>query len=172
MIHRQTKLPRARRIIAAGCAAIWLTGVSACNLEALCCCDSPGSETEAHADLEHSRGTNDAGAGTNHTHEADAPHSHNTDGHSQDSHKHGTKEGSCCSTLKAVVPTANPVVFSKLAFHAIPFHCMPLEAHAATLALPESPSNSHAKCWDRVPAPEVCLGPAHRSLAPPAFRLI
>ncbi len=172
MLHRQPVLPLARRVIAAGSAAIWLMGVSACNLEALCCCDSHGSETEEHADLGHSLNTNDAGAGTNHTHEADECHSHDTDGHSQDSHKHGTKEGSCCSTLKAVVPTANPVVFSKSAFPAIPFHCVPLEAHAATLALSESPSSSHSKYWDRVLAPEVCLGPAHRSLAPPAFRLI
>ncbi len=172
MTHRRPQLPLTRRIIAAGCAVIWLTGVSACNLEALCCCDSQGSETEACADMEHSRDTNDADAGTNHPHDADAPHSHDTDGHSKDSHKHGTKEGSCCSTLKAVVPTSNPVVFSKSAFQAILFHCVPLEAHAAMLALPESPSNSHAKCWDRVLAPEVYLGPAHRSLAPPAFRLI
>lgn len=169
MTHRQTKLPLALRIIAAGCVVLWLAGVSACSLEALLCCDSHDSETAAHEDHEHSQDTKDAVAGTNHEHDADAHHSQDAEGHSHDSHKHESKKGSCCSTLKAVVPSANPVVFGKLAFHPIPFLCLLPETHAASLALSENPPNRQAKARDWVFTPEVCLGPAHRSLAPPSL---
>ena len=54
MTHRQPKLPLALRIIAAGCVALWLAGVSACNLEALFCHDSHGNEAVAHTDERHS----------------------------------------------------------------------------------------------------------------------
>ena len=175
MTHRQPKLPLALRIIAAGCVVLWLAGVSACNLEALFCCDSHGGETAAHEHHEHSHDTKDAVAGAEHSHDANARHSHNAEahhshdaeGHSHGSHKHNSKEGSCCSTLKAVVQTANPVVFSKLDFHPIPFLCVLLETHAASLSLSETPPNRQAKPRDGVFTPEVCLGPAHLSLAPP-----
>ena len=177
MTHLQPKLPLALRIIAAGCVVLWLAGVSACNLEALHCCPSYGSETAAHEDHEHSLETQDAVAGTHHEHGTDADHSHNAEshhsesaeGHSHDSHKHESKEGSCCSTLKAVVPTAKAIVFNKPAFHPIPFVCVLVESHAASLVLSENSPNRQAKPRDWVFTPEVCLGPAHRSLAPPAF---
>ena len=176
MTHRQPKLPLALRIIAAGCVVLWLAGVLACNLEALFCCPSHGSETASHEDHEHSPDTHDAVVGTYHEHDADADHSHHTeahhshdaDGHSPDSHKHESKEGSCCSTLKAVLPTAKAIVFNKPAFHPIPFLGVLLETQVASLALSENPPNRQAKPRDGVFAPAVCLGPAHRSLAPPA----
>ena len=74
MTRRQTKLPLALRIIAAGCVVVWLAGVSACNLEALFCCPSHDSETAAHEDHEHSHDTQDAVASTHHEHDADADH--------------------------------------------------------------------------------------------------
>ena len=177
MTRRQTKLPLALRIIAAGCVVLWLAGVSACNLEALFCCPSHGSEAAAHEDHEHSQDTQDAVAGTNHAHDADADHSHNAEAHhsedaeshAPDSHKHESKEGSCCSTLKAVVPTAKAIVFNKQTFHPTPFLFVLLETHAASLVLSENSPNRQAKPRDWVFTPVVCLGPAHRSLAPPAF---
>ena len=176
MTHRQPKLPLALRIIAAGCVVLWLAGVSACNLEALFCCPSHGSETAAHKDHEHSHDTQEAVAGTNHEHDADADHSHNVEAHhsadaegrSHNSHKCESKEGSCCSTLKAVVPTARAILFNKPAFHPIPFLGVLLDKHAASLALSQNSPNRQAKPRDWVFTPEVCLGPAHRSLAPPA----
>ena len=176
MTRRQTKLPLALRIIAAGCVVLWLAGVSACNLEALFCCPSHDSETVAHEDHEHSHGTQDTVAGTHHEHDADADHAHNAEahhsqdaeGHAPDSHEHESKEGSCCSTLKAVVPTAKAIVFNKQAFHPTPFLCVLLETHAASLALSENPPNRQAKPRDWVFTPEVCTGLANRSLAPPA----
>ena len=160
MTGRQPKLPLALRIIAAGCVVLWLGSVSACNLEALHCCPSHGSETAAHEDHEHSHDAQDAVAvaGTHHEHDADADHSHHAEahhsedaeGHSHDSHRHESKEGSCCSTLKAVVPTAKAIVFNKQAFHPISFLCVLLETHAASLALSENPPNRQAKPRDWV----------------------
>ena len=104
-----------------------------------------------------------------HAHNAEAHHSQDAEGDSHDSHKHESKEGSCCSTLKAVVPTAKAIVFNKQVFHPIPSLCVLPETHAASLALSENPPNRQAKPRDWVFTPVVCLGPAHRSLAPPAF---
>jgi hypothetical protein len=176
MTRRQPKLPLALRIIAAGCVVLWLAGVSACNLEALFCCPSHDSETAAHENHEHSQDTKDAVAGTTHERDADADHSlnaeahhpHDADGHSPDSNKHESKEGSsCCSTLKAVVPAAKVIVFNKPAFHPIPFLCVLLETHAASLDLAENPLNRQAKPRDWVFTHEVCTAPANRAHAPP-----
>ena len=167
MTPRQAKLPLASRIIAAGCIAIWAAGVSACDLEALFCCESPGSETVALADQEHSYDIKDGGP--NDPHDADAHHSGEADGHSHDSPMPGSKEGSCCFTLKAVAPTSTSAVFGKPAFRPVSFLCVPLEKHATPHLLLKSPPNRHAKSGDRVFTPEVCLGPACQSNAPPAL---
>lgn len=170
MIKRQAKLPLISQIIAAGCIVVWVASVSACDLEALFCCDSHGSEAVAvaHADQEHSHDTEHAG--TNDPHDADAHHSDETDGHSHDSPVPGSKEGPCCSSLKAVAQTTKPVVWGKAAiFDYIPSFGVPLETHAVSPAHWMNPSNLPAACWDRVISPEVCLGPAFRSNAPPAF---
>ncbi len=170
MTHCQAKLPLIPRIIAAGCIVIWVAVVSACDLEALFCCDSHGSEAVAHADQEHSHDTKGSAAQTNGPHETDAHHSGDTDGHSHDSSVPGGKDGPCCSTLKAVAQTAKPAILGKPAiFDHIPSFVVPLETHAVLpvhrmdlLILP-------ATCWDRIISPEVCLGPAFQSNAPPVF---
>ena len=175
MTHRQPSLPLALRIIAAGCVVLWLAGVSACSLESLFCCDSLRDEAVARADQEVSHETK--ASGTEHAHDANAHHSHaaeahhppDADGHSHDSHKHESKQGSCCSTLKAVVQTVNPVVLGKPAFHPITFLCVLVETHAVSFVLSENPPNRQAKTRDWLSTPEVCLGPAHRSLAPPSL---
>ena len=161
MTHRQPKLPLALRIIAAGCVVLWLAGVSACALETLFCCDSHGNEAVAPTDKRHSHREHGAAA--------KAHPSHDAEGHSDGSHNHKSREDSCCSTLKAVVETAKPVVFSRLAFHPIPSLCVLLETHTASLALSKNPPNRQAKSRDWVFTPEVCLGPAFRSLAPPSL---
>lgn len=167
MTHRRAKLPLARRILAVGCIAIWVTGVSVCNLEALFCCDSHGREAVAHADLEHSH---DPGQpGTNDPHDAVAHHSGEADGNSHDSPEPGSKEGSCCSSLKSVAQASTSGAFVKPALQPISFLCVPIEVHAISLALLKGHPNRHAISCDRRVMPEVCLGPAFQSNAPPAF---
>jgi hypothetical protein len=169
MMHRQTKVPLALRIIAAGCVVLWLAGVSACSLEALFCCPLHDEKAIEHAYHEHSHDAELADAEAHHAHDAEAQHSDDAEGHSHGSQKHESKESSCCSTLKAVVPGANPVVFGKLAFHPIPFLCVLLEMHATSLALSENPPTRQAKPHDWVFTREVCTAPANRALAPPSL---
>ena len=137
-------------------------------MEGLFCCDSHGGGTVAHAEHEDSHDSKDAIADTNHA-EADANHSHDAGGPAHDSHKHDGQEGSCCSTLKAVVQTAKPVVFSKPAFPPIPFLSVLWETRVTPLSLLENAPNRRTKPRDWIFTPGVCLGPAHRSLAPPPF---
>ena len=177
MTHRQPKLPLALRIVAAGCVVLWLAGVSACNLEALFCCDSHGHGAVAHADNGHSHDAEAAeaeahhahDANAHHSHEAEAHHSHDAEGHPHGSHKHDGKEGSCCTTLKAVVQTAKPIVITKPALQPVPLLCVLLEARIAALNAPEKASDRPPASSDRVFTPEVCTGPANRSHAPPVF---
>ena len=168
MTNRQPNLPLGHRTLAAGCVVLWLAAVSACGLEASFCADSPGNEVVAHTDSgpsHHGPGTDDQ---AHHPDDAEAHHSHVADGPSHDSHKHDSREGSCCSTLKAVVKAAKPVVFSKPAFPPIPFLCVFQETRSPVPPLSENPPSRQAKTRDRDLMPEVCPGPAHRSLAPPS----
>ena len=167
MTHRQPTLPPALRILALGCVVLWLAGTSACNLERLFCCDSHGDEVVAPTDERHPHSENVAAAP--HAHEGEAQHSDDAEGHSHGSHKHKSKEESCCSTLKAVVQTAEPIVLSTPACHPISFLSVLLETHAASFSLLENPADCQTKDSDRVFTPEVCLGPAHRGLAPPSL---
>ena len=156
--------------MATGCIVIWVAGVSACDLEALFCCESQGNETVMHADQQHSQDTKDAATDPNDPHETDAHHSGDTDGHAHDSPVPDSKEGPCCSTLKTVAQTAKPAILGKPAiFDHIPSFVVPLEKHVASRAHGMIPLNLPATCWDRVISAEVCLGPAFQSNAPPAF---
>ena len=168
MTHRQATLPLALRILAAGCVVLWLAGVSACSLEPLFCRESQGDEAVAHTDGGHPHREHVAAAP--HSHDAEAHHSNTAEGRvSHGSHKHKSKEESCCSTLKAVVQTAESVVLSTPACHTISFLSVLLETHAASFPLLENPADCQTKDSDRVFTPEVCLGPAHRGLAPPSL---
>ena len=169
MTHRQQKLPLALRITAAGCIALWLVSVSACSLKALFCCDSHHSESVAHADHERSHDAKDTVADMSHAHDADVHNAQDADNRSPDSDKRDSEEGACCSSLNAVVPTVNPIIHGKLTFHPIPFLCVFPQSPATLLTRSEAPTNRQAKERDLVRTPVVCLGPAHRSLAPPSL---
>ena len=95
--------------------------------------------------------------------------SHGAPGHSHGSHKHESKKDSCCSTLKSLVPAAKSYLFSKSAFPPIPCLWVLPETQVKSPALSENPSNRQAQGRDWVFTPEVCLGPAFRSLAPPVL---
>ena len=165
MASRQPKITLPFRIIAAGCVVFWLAGVSACNLESLVCCEFHGKEEVALADKPHSHREHDAHDQAHRVHAAAAPHSHGAQGHSQGSHKHESKEYSCCSTLTAVVQTAQATVFGKSAFQPGPALSALLEMRAPALVVSKNPPYRQSNRRDWVFTPVVCLGPAHRSLA-------
>jgi hypothetical protein len=83
------------------------------------------------------------------------------------SHTGGDK--SCCSTLMATAQIATPFVIAKPVLEPLNFLCRVLQARDQ--CLPRSKTNRSAKIKDRdwVFTPEVCLGPAFRSLAPPSL---
>ena len=168
MKHRLTKLPLTSRIIAAGCIAVWMAGVSACDLQGMFCCKSPGSEARAGMGQGHSHDAEHAVADTNGAHDTAAHHSGEADSHSHDSPVPG-RDGSCCSSLKAVAQTSTSVALGKPALQPISFLCAPVEMRAAEFALVEGPPDRHSIGCARVMSPEVCLGPAFQSNAPPAF---
>ena len=167
MTSRNPTLPVALRIVAAGCVVVWLAAVSACDLEHFLDFGHHGaSDANEHAGSHEAEADHD---------EADSPHgngnqaeAHHAEGDSHDSHDHDGKGDSCCSKLKANVQMAKPFSFNKPVFQPIPFLCVSLKAHGSVLALSNKPSHRQAKTRDWVSTPEVCLDPAHRSLAPPS----
>ena len=168
MTVSQTKLPLTLRFVAAGCALLRLLAVSACDLEHFLLLGHHGS-SEGH---EHS-------PAAAHQHGSDSPqpshghdearHSHDAEDDSHGSHEHGSNENSCCSTLKASVPSAKPFVFLKPVFHPIPFLSVRRETDETTCSPSQGFEYRQAKPPDWVFTPEVCLGPAFRSRAPPVF---
>ena len=177
MTHCQPKLPLALRIVAVGCAVLWLAGVTACSLEAFFGCDSHGDGAAAHnhgghspdmaaADTEAHR-VPDADA--HHSDDAETHHAPDAEGHSHDSHKHDGKEGSCCSTLKAVVQTAKSIVVPKQVLQPLALLCVLLEGRIFALDTPDTVCARPPPRGEWVCTPEVCTGSANRSHAPPLF---
>lgn len=76
---------------------------------------------------------------------------------------------SCCSTLMATAQIAKPFSAAQPLLESFKFPCTVLQARDPMLAAPEAKPLSQAKDHDLVLTPVVCLGPAHRSLAPPSF---
>lgn len=171
MSGRQPRLHSALRICAAGCAVLWLMGVAACDLERLLeSCHHPSPEGHDHPhnvvaahDQSDSRNAADA---HNESH-----HSPDAEGHSRDSHHHDGKDDRCCSTLQAIVQTAKPIIIAKSVLPPISLLCVLLEAHASALIAGDRASDRPPSCREWTFTPEVSLGPAFRSLAPPV-RLI
>jgi hypothetical protein len=179
MTHRQPKLPLALRIIAAGCIVLWLAGVSACSLEALVGCESHQHASAAHSDHADSHDVAAADSEGHHEHDRahhsdDAEHHRAADGEgdSHGSHKHDGKEGSCCSTLKAVVQSAKSITIPKQILQPLALLCVLIDARTFVLDARDTASDRPPWRGEWVFTPEVCTGPANRSHAPPSLHLI
>lgn len=169
MTTLSAKLPLTLRIIAAGCALLWLLAVSACDLEHLLPLGHHGSsEGHEHSPAAVAYQHDSDQSQPSHGHD-EARHSHDAEGHSHGSHEHGSKENSCCSTLKATLPSAKALVLLKPVFYPIPFLSDRREAGKAEIDTSHGFQYRQAKPPEWVFTPEVCLGPAFRSHAPPAF---
>lgn len=178
--RREPKLPLALRIVAAGCAVLWLAGVTACNLEALLGCDSHGDGAAAHKHGEHShemavadtQGRRAPDSDAHHSDEAEAHHAPNSEGDSHGSHKHDGKKGSCCSTLKAVVQSAKSITIPKQILQPLSLLCVLLDGCRPAPDTRDTTSDRPSWRGEWVFTPEVCTGPANRSHAPPFLHLI
>ena len=69
----------------------------------------------------------------------------------------------------ATAQIANPFVIAKPVLQPLNFLCTVLQTRDPMLAAPEDKPECQAKRRDGVFTPVVCLGPAHRSLAPPSL---
>lgn len=145
---RQSKLRPALRLYAALSVLVWLSAMSYCSLESFI----------GHAEAE------DHHAGQVANHAADA---HQESGHSHDSDKNGNSQESCCDSLNATPQHGNSLVLLKPDLGKLPSLCFLSMATALTLDAPEltPPRQAQHPVW--IFTPEVCLGPAFRSLAPP-----
>ncbi len=167
MTHRQPKLSPAVRITAAGCIALWLVAASCCSLGFLCSDDhhakAGATETGAHHESDHSQEAEVA----EHAPGA-ASHPHDSDQPSHDSQPCEGGSNSCCSTLMATAQIAKPFSAALPLLESLTLPCAVLQARDPMPAAPEAKPLRQAKDRDLVLTPVVCLGPAHRSLAPPS----
>ena len=69
----------------------------------------------------------------------------------------------------ATAQIATPFVIIKPILQPLDFLCPVLQARDLMLSAPKDELERQAKPRDWVFTPEVCLGPAHRSLAPPSL---
>ena len=157
----------ALRVIAAGCIVLWLMASSYCSIEHLFAGehDSQGrghdaevANADSHAD--------DAGRTA---HRQDAAQSHDGEKDGQDSHPHDDQDDVCCSTLHATAQTPQQLTFGKPIVQPVAFLGVLLDARELFSTTPERQFDRYAKSREWVFTPEVCLGPAFRSLAPPVL---
>ena len=147
MSLRQTKFRPWIRVIAGATLFAWLGALALCQTE---CC-SGDEHQSASADHHHADAT---------------PHSHS---HDQD---HGNapgsqKESSFCLSLNSVLHTSSAISISKAALqplYELPFAPATIGDTASAFACQHF---RQGRPRDWVFTPEVCLGPAFRSLAPP-----
>ncbi len=149
MTLRQIKFRPLIRVIAVATLFAWLGALALCETE---CCS--GDEHDS--------------APADHHHADAAPHSHS---HDQD---HGNapgsqKESSFCLSLKSLLYTGSTLLLSKPALQ--PLYGLTLAPTLSTdTAAPSMVLHlRQARPGEWVLTPEVCLGPAFRSLAPPSL---
>ena len=168
MTSRQPKIHVGLRIVAAGCIVLWLQATSHCALERLFGGDhhpaeTGASETVAHHDSNHAQESEAA-------EHADGEASHPQDSEpSHDSHPHDDGDNCCCSTVIATAQIATPFIIIKPVFEPLNLLCTVFQSRDSMLAAPGNKVECQAKDRDDVFKPEVCLDPAHRSLAPPSL---
>lgn len=154
MISRQPKIHIGLRIVAAGCIVLWLQAASHCAIEQLFGDDHHHSAQAAEAgEYAHSG----------------ASHAQDSEQSSHDSHPHDDGDNCCCSTVIATAQIATPFIIIKPVLEPLDVLCTVLQTRDSMFAAPGEKAERQAKDRDRVFKPEVCLDPAHRSLAPPSL---
>lgn len=145
---RQPKPRPALRLCAAFCVLIWLAAVSYCSLETFI----------GHAEA----GDHHAAQAATHA----SAESHDKSDHSHDSDKNGNSQDTCCDSLNATPQHGSSLVLLKPDLGKLPSFSFLWMATALTLDAPEpAPRQAQHPVW--IFTPEVCLGPAFRSHAPP-----
>jgi hypothetical protein len=92
-----------------------------------------------------------------------------TAGQSHDSDKHDSHDDSLCVSLHSICPISPSSVLAKPDFGLAFTLDFISTARLVALAQPEATVSRQPPDLDKVFTPEVCLGPAFRSLAPPVL---
>ena len=167
---RQPKISTTLRVIAGTCAVIWFVGPLLCGAARISACVGHDQVCAGQASPDH----DDDIVGA---HEHEQSHGAVQDHHYDDAetqHEHSSKgkkpcdEKICCSTMQALLPTAKPIIIANPLSQQLFVVCLLNAASEQTLAASNCESIRQAKPRARVLTPVVCLGPAHRSLAPPS----
>ena len=144
MASRRTSLNPLLRLLAAATLLCWLGALALCSTECF------------EGDTDHHAGQKEIAS------------SHSDDHPTPDSENHSGHDDSVCGSLKTLVPTAHNNVLPKpdFGFCFLRFVSLP---QALTVAENETLVSRQQPDREFVFTPEVCLGPAFRSLAPPVL---
>ena len=148
MRSRQTSFSPLLRSFAAGALFVWLTAQVLCF---------------AHCNFGVGHGSSEQPS----CHASAPSQGHHDDGDSSSPAHHESSDSAACSTLKSALVGSGATALVQPDFHLL-YTLAPLTLHA-TVMEPTASFFRQAKVRDRVFTPEVCLGPAFRSLAPPAL---
>lgn len=142
MKTNSSRLTPVKRLVAAAMLLVWVTAVAACSTE--CSCADSDSDQMAPASLADSHG-----------------HSHDTD-------RDCDHDDSLCTSLHSLTPVSTVTILARPDFGACPLAVLS-PAQLIAVAPAETSISRQPPERDWVFTPEVCLGAAFRSLAPPAL---
>lgn len=172
-VSHEPRVSALLRIFAGTFALLWLVG-PVFSIGCACNCAGHGEACAADASPIHEHEAVLAQK-PGHTNTAEAHEhataSHHDDGEAPQGHceKNGCEDKCCCPTIQAFVQTPSAVVISKTVSQPVLIISLLCKAREHVLAAPPSETLRRGKPRDWVFTPVVCLGPAFRSLAPPAF---
>ncbi|HEY5298908.1 MAG TPA: hypothetical protein VIK59_13460 [Verrucomicrobiae bacterium] len=141
MKKSSTKLSPFLRFVAAGMLLVWVAAVTACSTECL--------GEDSHSDSAQMGQT-----ASNQSHDSNKPDSH---------------DDSLCVSLHSVCPTSPSLSFAKPDFGLAFTLDFLSAAQLITVAQPEAFVSRQPQEREWLLTPEVCLGPAFHSLAPPSL---
>ena len=148
MRSRQTTFSPLLRSFAAGALLVWVAAQVLCF---------------AHCNF----GVSHGGSAQPSCHASAPSQAHHENGDSSAPARHDSSGSAACSTLKSALVSSGSVALALPDFQLL-YSLAPVALMLdVTAAEPTSPSSRQAKARDWVFTPEVCLGPAHRSHAPP-----
>lgn len=143
MKSSSNKLNPFLRFAATGMLLVWIAAVTACSTECL--------GEDSHSESAHLK------------------QSAATSSQSHDSDKHDSHDDSFCNSLHSICPTSPCSVLAKPDFGLAFTLDFISTAQLVELAQPETSVSRQPPDCNRVFTPEVCLGPAFHSLAPPVL---
>ena len=144
MKSSSAKLNPFLRFAAAGTLLVWLSAVAMC--QAHCCGDNCGNDDHAGAKIAL----------------------HNSAANSHDGDKDNHHDDSACLTLKSALQSNHGIALVKPDFHFLYSMALVTLAPDPAAIEPVTTLRQNGRC-DWAFTPEVCLGPALHSLAPPSL---